>query len=59
MSLKAIVEVAVSAGYSKSTARRILTADLGMSHISARWEPRLLTEEDKSACVGSRKAILG
>ena len=52
-SLKAIVEVAVSAGSSKSTAQRVLTADLGMSHVSARWEPRLLTEEEKSARIGS------
>ena len=35
-----------SAGCSKSTAQRFLTADLGMSHVSARWEPRLLTEEE-------------
>ena len=52
-SLKAIVEVAVSAGCSKSTAQRVLPADLGRAHVSARWEPRLLTEEEKSARVGS------
>ena len=46
-------KVAVSAGCSKSTAQRVLTADLGLSHISAtcRYVPTLLTEEEKSACV--------
>ena len=29
--------IAVSAGCSKSTAHRVLTADLGILHISARW----------------------
>ena len=51
--LKANSEVAVSAGCSKSTAQRVLTAYLGLSHVSARWELRLLTEEEKSAHIGS------
>ena len=47
-------KVAVSAGCSKSTAQRILTADLGLLHVSA----RLLTEEEKSACVGVSRQFL-
>ena len=55
---KTVREVAVSAGCSKSTAQRVLTADLGMSHVSARWVPRLLTEEEKSARVGASRRFL-
>ena len=51
-------EVTVSAGCSKSTAQCVLTADLGLSHISARWVPRLLTEEEKSARVGALRQFL-
>ena len=57
-SLNEIAEVAVSAGCSKSTAQRVLTAYLGLSHVSARWEPRLLTEEEKSARVDSLRRFL-
>ena len=55
---KTVREVAVSAGCSKSTAQRVLTADLGMSHVSARWVPRLLTEEEKSARVSASRRFL-
>ena len=47
-------KVAASAGCSKSTAQRVLTADLGLLHVSA----RLLTEEEKSACVGVSRQFL-
>ena len=33
---KTVRQVAVSVGCSKSTAQRVLTADLGLSHVSAR-----------------------
>ena len=55
---KTVHEVAVSAGCSKSTAQCVLTADLGLLHVSARWVPRLLTEEEKSARVGASKRFL-
>ena len=51
-------EVAVSAGCSKSTIQRVLSAHLGMSHVSARWVPRLLTEEEKSARVSASRRFL-
>ena len=51
-------KVAVSAGCSKSTAQCVLTADLGLSLISARWVARLLTEEEKSARVGASRRFL-
>ena len=34
--LKTVREVAVSVGCSKSTAQRVLTADLGLSYVSTR-----------------------
>ena len=52
------VEVAFNAGCSKSTAQCVLTANLGLSHVSARWVPRQLTEEEKSACVGATRRLL-
>ena len=51
-------EVAVSASCSKSTAQYVLTADLGLSHVSARSVPRLLTEEENSARVGASRRFL-
>ena len=55
---KTVRKVAASAGCSKSTAQRVLTADLGMSHVSARWVPRLLTGEEKSARVSASRRFL-
>ena len=55
---KTVHEVAVSASCSKSTAQCVLIAELGLSHVSARWVPRLLTEEEKSARVGASKRFL-
>ena len=52
--IESAVEVAVSAGCSKSTAQRVLTADLGMSHVSA------TTNGGRKICSCRRiKAILG
>ena len=42
---KTLHEVAVSASCSKSNAQRVLTADLGLLHVSTRLVPRLLIEE--------------
>ena len=48
----------ISAGCMKSTAQRVVTADLGMSHVSARWVPRLLTEEEKFARDSASRRFL-
>ena len=55
---KTVHKVAVSAGCSKTTAQCVLTADLSLSNVSARWVPRLLTEEEKSAPVGASRRFL-
>ena len=55
---KTVRQVAVSVCCSKSTAQRVLTADLGLSHVSARYLPRLLTEEEKSARVSTSRRFL-
>ena len=55
---KTVREVAASSGCSKSTAQRVLTADLGMSYVSARWVPRLLTEEEKATRVSASRRFL-
>ena len=55
---KTVHKVAVSAGCSKSTAQCVLTADMCLSHVSARWVARLLTEEEKSARVGASRRLL-
>ena len=57
-SWKTVHKVAVSAGCSKSTAQCVLTADLGLSHVSAGWVPRLLTEEEKFPHVGTSRQFL-
>ena len=54
---KTVREGGVSAGCSKSTAQRVLTEDLGLSHVSVRWVPRLLTEKEKFARVGASRRI--
>ena len=41
-----------------STIYKVLTNDLGLSKKSARWVPRLLSEEQKSARVAASKAFL-
>ena len=46
-------EVAECASLSKSSVQRILTSQLKMSHVSARWVPRLLTEEEKQVRVSA------
>ena len=44
---KTVREVAECAGISKSSVQRILTSQLKMSHVRARWIPRLLTDQEK------------
>ena len=56
---KTVREVAVSAGCNKSTAQLVLTEDLGLSHVSAKWELRLLSEEEKSARFDASIRFLG
>ena len=56
---KTVREVAVSAGCNKSTAQLVLTEDLGLSHVSARWVLRLLSEEEKSARFDASIRFLG
>ena len=55
---KTVREVSDSAGCSKSTAQRVLTAYLGLSYVSTRWVPRHLTEEEKAAHVGASRWFL-
>ena len=51
-------EVAECASLSKSSVQRILTSQLKMSHVSARWVPRLLTEEEKQVRVSASRTFL-
>ena len=44
---KTVREVAECAGISKSSVQRILTSQLKLSHVSARWVPGLLTDQEK------------
>ena len=46
-------EVSECTGISKSSVQRILTSQLKISHVSARWVPRLLTEEEKQVRVST------
>lgn len=55
---KTVRDVAESAGCSKSTAQRVLTKELRMSHVSARWVPRLLTVEEKLTRVRTSRGFL-
>lgn len=55
---KTVREVAECASLSKSSVQRILTSQLKMSHVSARWVPRLLTEEEKQVRVSASKTFL-
>ena len=55
---KTVHKVAVSAGCSKSNAQCVLTADLGLLHVSTRWVPRLLIEEEKSVRVAASMRLL-
>ena len=45
-------------GISKSSVQRILTSQLKMSHVSTRWVPRLLTEEEKQVQVSVSMTFL-
>ena len=55
---KTVREVAEGAGTSKSITQRILTSELNMSHVSARWVPRLLKAEEEKARVTASKTFL-
>ena len=48
-------EVSECTGISKSS---VLTSQLKMSHVSARWVPRLLTEEEKQVRVSASMTFL-
>ncbi len=41
-------DISLASGLSKTTAYRILRKDLGFSKLSARWVPRLLSDDHKS-----------
>ena len=56
--LKTVHEVAVSAGCSKSTAQCVLTAELGLSRVSARWVPRLLKEKKNLLVFSASRRLL-
>ena len=51
-------EKSESIGISKSIVRLILTCDLKLSRVSARWVPRLLTEEEKQVWVSASRIFL-
>ena len=51
-------EVAEKTGISKSAIQRILSNDLGMSRVFARWVPRLLTEDEMNTRVAASKQFL-
>lgn len=55
---KTVREVSECTGISKSSVQRILTSQLKMSHVSARWVPRLLTEEEKQVRVSASMTFL-
>ena len=55
---KTVREVGECASLSKSSVQPILTSQLKMSHVSARWVPRLLTEEEKQVRVSVSKTFL-
>ena len=51
-------DVASVIGCGKSTVQRVLTSDLAMTRVCARWVPRLLTTEQKECRVASSKEFL-
>ncbi|KAK3084951.1 hypothetical protein FSP39_021962 [Pinctada imbricata] len=51
-------EVAEKTGISKSAIQRILSYDLGMSRVFARWVPRLLSEDEMNTRVAASKQFL-
>ena len=55
---KTVRKVSECTGISKSSVQRILTSQLKMSHVSARWVPRLLTEEEKQVRVSASMTFL-
>lgn len=55
---KTVRAVSECTGISKSSVQRILTSQLNMSHVSARWVPRLLTEEEKQVRVTASRTFL-
>ena len=55
---KTVREVSECSGINKSSVQRIITSQLKMSHVSARWVPRLLTEEEKQVRVSASMTFL-
>ena len=51
-------DIAEMCDLSKSTVYRILTENFGMKRVSARWVPRLLTDEHKERRVSTSRAFL-
>ena len=55
---KTVRELAEEVGCSATTALRVLKNDLHMSHVSARWVPRLLSTDEKLARVEASEKFL-
>ncbi|MES9994114.1 MAG: hypothetical protein ABW098_19350, partial [Candidatus Thiodiazotropha sp.] len=51
-------EIAEVTGFSKTSVHRVLSEDLKMSRVCARWVPRLLKEEEKQRRVTASEAFL-
>ena len=55
---RTVRELADITGLSKSSVQRILTEELSMSHVCARWVPRLLTDDEKRARVVAARQFI-
>ena len=53
-----VAEIATSTGLSTSTVKRIIKNDLGLNKVSARWVPKMLSEEQKLRRVQISKRLL-
>ena len=53
-----MAEIATSTGLSTSTVKRIINNDLGLNKVSARWVPKMLSEEQKLRRVQISKRLL-
>jgi hypothetical protein len=53
-----VCEVAEEFGISKTTCHEILTENLGISHVAAKFVPHLLGEDQKQNCVDVSKHLV-
>ena len=55
---KSVADIADTSGLGLATVHKILTEDMGMSKVCARWVPRLLTDENMKNRVEASEKIL-